>query len=153
MSRSPVSYVRAHVASVLLVSSLLAFLLWTWLTLLVVGLLAVVTSYFWHGLAFWAGTITVLLQVLRLGLMALAVGWAYLFVDAWRLGQPLTLRLVLDQGYWHDGIYTPSSPDKYAEDILAMKSLGYNTLRKHTSNMHAHRRQVNPLSQKKRKRN
>ena len=33
MSRSPVSYVRAHVASVLLVSSLLAFLLWTWLTL------------------------------------------------------------------------------------------------------------------------
>jgi beta-galactosidase/beta-glucuronidase len=38
---------------------------------------------------------------------------------------------VLDQGYWHDGIYTPSSPDKYAEDILAMKSLGYNTLRKH----------------------
>ncbi len=38
---------------------------------------------------------------------------------------------VLDQGYWHDGIYTPSSPDKYAEDILAMKALGYNTLRKH----------------------
>ncbi|WP_416956465.1 LCP family protein [Nocardioides sp. T5] len=66
--------------------------LWTWLTLLVVGLLAVVTSYFWHGLAFWAGTSTVLLQVLRLGLMALAVGWAYLFVDAWRLGQPLTLQ-------------------------------------------------------------
>jgi LCP family protein required for cell wall assembly len=66
--------------------------LWTWLTLLVVGVLAVVTSYFWHGLAFWAGTSTVLLQVLRLGLMALAVGWAYLFVDAWRLGQPLTLQ-------------------------------------------------------------
>lgn len=66
--------------------------LWTWLTLLVVGLLAVVTSYFWHGLAFWAGTSTVLLQMLRLGLMALAVGWAYLFVDAWRLGQPLTLQ-------------------------------------------------------------
>ena len=66
--------------------------LWTWLTLAVVGLLAVVTSYFWHGLAFWAGTSTVLLQVLRLGLMALAVGWAYLFVDAWRLGQPLTLQ-------------------------------------------------------------
>jgi polyisoprenyl-teichoic acid--peptidoglycan teichoic acid transferase len=66
--------------------------LWTWLTLLVVGVLAAVTSYFWHGLAFWAGTSTVLLQVLRLGLMALAVGWAYLFVDAWRLGQPLTLQ-------------------------------------------------------------
>lgn len=66
--------------------------LWTWLTLLVVGVLAAVSSYFWHGLAFWAGTSTVLLQVLRLGLMALAVGWAYLFVDAWRLGQPLTLQ-------------------------------------------------------------
>ena len=38
---------------------------------------------------------------------------------------------VLDQGYWHDGIYTPSSPDKFAEDILAMKALGFNTLRKH----------------------
>lgn len=66
--------------------------LWTWLTLLVVGVLMTVSSYFWHGLAFWAGTSTVLLQVLRLGLMVLAVGWAYLFVDAWRLGQPLTLQ-------------------------------------------------------------
>src|SRR6478672_8151815 len=44
----------------------------TWLALLVVGLLAVVSSYFWHGVAFWAGTNTLLLQVLRLGLMALA---------------------------------------------------------------------------------
>lgn len=66
--------------------------LWTWLTLLVVGVLAVLTSYVWHGLAFWAGTSTGLLQVLRLGLIVLAVGWAYLFVDAWRLGQPLTLQ-------------------------------------------------------------
>jgi LCP family protein required for cell wall assembly len=66
--------------------------LWTWLTLLVVGVLAVVVSYVWNGVAFWAGTNTALLQALRLGLMALAVGWAYLFVDAWRLGQPLTLQ-------------------------------------------------------------
>jgi LCP family protein required for cell wall assembly len=66
--------------------------LWTWLALVTVGVLTVVTSYFWHGLAFWAGTSTWLLQVLRLGLMVLAVGWAYLFVDAWRLGQPLTLQ-------------------------------------------------------------
>jgi LCP family protein required for cell wall assembly len=66
--------------------------LWTWLTLLVVGLLAVLVSYVWNGVAFWAGTNTALLQGLRLGLMALAVGWAYLFVDAWRLGQPLTLQ-------------------------------------------------------------
>ena len=46
-------------------------------------------------------------------------------------GVPYFFNGVLDQGYWHDGIYTPSSPDKYAEDILAMKSLGFNTLRKH----------------------
>ena len=64
----------------------------TWIALLAIGLLAVVTSYFWHGFALKAGTDTTLLQVLRLALMALAVGWAYLFVDAWRLGQPLTLQ-------------------------------------------------------------
>ena len=46
-------------------------------------------------------------------------------------GEPYFFNGVLDQGYWHDGIYTPSSPDKFADDILAMKSLGYNTLRKH----------------------
>ena len=64
----------------------------TWAVLLVVGVAALVASFFWHGVAFWAGTNTTVLQVLRLGLMALAVGWAYLFVDAWRLGQPLTLQ-------------------------------------------------------------
>lgn len=64
----------------------------TWLALLVLGVAALVASYAWHGVAFWAGTNTTLLQVLRVGLMGLAVGWAYLFVDAWRLGQPLTLQ-------------------------------------------------------------
>ncbi len=38
---------------------------------------------------------------------------------------------VLDQGYFSDGIYTPASPSEYERDILAMKSLGFNTLRKH----------------------
>jgi polyisoprenyl-teichoic acid--peptidoglycan teichoic acid transferase len=38
-------------------------------------------------------TKTWLLFLLRLVLMAGAVGWAYLFVDAWRIGQPLTLGL------------------------------------------------------------
>jgi polyisoprenyl-teichoic acid--peptidoglycan teichoic acid transferase len=64
----------------------------TWVFLLVLGLGTVVASYFWHGLAFWAGTETTLLLLVRLLLIALAVGWAYLFVDAWRLGQPLTLQ-------------------------------------------------------------
>ena len=38
---------------------------------------------------------------------------------------------LLDQGYWSDGLYTPASPDGFETDILAMKSLGFNTLRKH----------------------
>ena len=38
---------------------------------------------------------------------------------------------LLDQGYWPDGIFTPAKPECYAEDILAMKKLGFNTLRKH----------------------
>ena len=46
-------------------------------------------------------------------------------------GEPYFFNGVLDQGYWHDGIYTPSSPDCFAIDIKAMKSLGFNTIRKH----------------------
>lgn len=46
-------------------------------------------------------------------------------------GEPYFFNGLLDQGYWHDGIYTPESPSAYASDILAMKSLGFNTLRKH----------------------
>src|SRR4051794_17486379 len=30
-------------------------------------------------------------DVLRFGLMIVAIGWAYLFVDAWRIGEPLAL--------------------------------------------------------------
>ena len=37
----------------------------------------------------------------------------------------------MDQGYWSDGIYTPASPTCFEEDILKMKELGFNTLRKH----------------------
>lgn len=46
-------------------------------------------------------------------------------------GKPYFFHGLLDQGYWSDGLYTPASPDGYREDILAMKSLGFNTLRKH----------------------
>ena len=46
-------------------------------------------------------------------------------------GKPYFFNGVLDQGYWESGIYTPPSPEGFAEDILAMKALGYNTLRKH----------------------
>ena len=46
-------------------------------------------------------------------------------------GQPYFFHGVLDQGYWPDGLYTPADPQCYADDILAMKKLGFNTLRKH----------------------
>ncbi len=46
-------------------------------------------------------------------------------------GKPYFFHGLLDQGYWPDGLLTPPSPDCYAEDILAMKALGFNTLRKH----------------------
>ncbi|MDO5449186.1 MAG: glycoside hydrolase family 2 TIM barrel-domain containing protein, partial [Clostridia bacterium] len=46
-------------------------------------------------------------------------------------GEPYFFNGLLDQGYWHDGIYTPHSYKCYEEDILAMKKLGFNTLRKH----------------------
>ncbi len=45
--------------------------------------------------------------------------------------KPYFMNGVLDQGYYSDGIYTPASEQAFIDDILAMKSLGLNTLRKH----------------------
>ena len=46
-------------------------------------------------------------------------------------GKPYFFHGLLDQGYWPDGILTPAAPECYADDILSMKKLGFNTLRKH----------------------
>ena len=46
-------------------------------------------------------------------------------------GKPYFFHGLLDQGYWPDGLFTPASPECFAEDILAMKRLGFNTLRNH----------------------
>ncbi len=46
-------------------------------------------------------------------------------------GEPYFFHGLLDQGYWPDGIFTPAAPECYADDILAMKKLGFNMLRKH----------------------
>ena len=46
-------------------------------------------------------------------------------------GKPYFFHGLLDQGYWPDGIFTPAKAECYAEEILAMKRLGFNTLRKH----------------------
>ena len=46
-------------------------------------------------------------------------------------GKPYFFHGLLDQGYWSDGLFTPACPECYAKDILEMKALGFNTLRKH----------------------
>ena len=46
-------------------------------------------------------------------------------------GKPYFFHGLLDQGYYSDGIYTPASPEGYKYDILSMKDLGFNMLRKH----------------------
>ena len=46
-------------------------------------------------------------------------------------GKPIFMHAVLDQGYFEDGIYLPENEDEFEKDILRMKELGYNTLRKH----------------------
>lgn len=70
---------------------LLALRVWlgTWVAVLV-GALAVALD---HGLALTLGSTTWFLLLLRLALLVGAVGWALLFMDAWRLGQPLSLGL------------------------------------------------------------
>ncbi len=46
-------------------------------------------------------------------------------------GKPVFLHGVLDQGYFEDGLFLPAEPEEYERDILRMKELGFNTLRKH----------------------
>ncbi len=46
-------------------------------------------------------------------------------------GEPYFFHGLLDQGYYPDGIYLPGSSAGYKQDILRMKALGFNTLRKH----------------------
>ena len=45
--------------------------------------------------------------------------------------KPYFFHGLLDQGYFHDGIFLPETPQGYTKDILTMKQLGFNMLRKH----------------------
>jgi polyisoprenyl-teichoic acid--peptidoglycan teichoic acid transferase len=65
--------------------------IWVALLLTVAG--SLVLAALWHEYAFWLVFNTTVLGYLRLALMVLAIGWAGLFLDAWRIGQPLTLAL------------------------------------------------------------
>lgn len=45
--------------------------------------------------------------------------------------KPIFMHGVLDQGYYGDGIFLPAEEEEYERDILRMKELGFNMLRKH----------------------
>ncbi|GAB3266097.1 hypothetical protein GCM10027425_32180 [Alteromonas gracilis] len=63
-----------------------------WLGLIALALLVVGVGMLSRGFVFWMVSSTFVLGLVKFGLMILAVGWAYLFVDAWRLGDPLKMR-------------------------------------------------------------
>ena len=62
-----------------------------WLGLWATLLLVAGVGFLWHGLLFTLFSNTFLLALLRLTFIGLALGWAALFIDAWRLGRPLEL--------------------------------------------------------------
>src|SRR6478752_6193624 len=64
-----------------------------WAVLLLSAFVTLVAGLVWHGLFFRLAFDTAALLWLRLLLTGLAIGWAFLFIDAWRLGQPLTLNM------------------------------------------------------------
>ena len=65
--------------------------IWAGLVLLFVAAMGAATLH--HQYVFWFVSDTTMLGVVRLALMVLAVGWAALFLDAWRIGQPLSLTI------------------------------------------------------------
>ncbi len=46
-------------------------------------------------------------------------------------GKPYYHHGVLDQGYWKDGLYTPPSEKAMEDDLIIIKRMGFNTVRKH----------------------
>ncbi|HWU22959.1 MAG TPA: LCP family protein [Nocardioides sp.] len=62
-----------------------------WLALLVVGAVGLLGTYLWPFFMLGLAIKLHLFAVARLVMIALALGWVYLLVDAWRIGQPLTL--------------------------------------------------------------
>ncbi len=64
-----------------------------WFALGTVLVLTLLVGLLWNGLVLEIALTPWLLGLVRLVLMAAAVGWAALFVDAWRIGHPLSLHL------------------------------------------------------------
>lgn len=53
--------------------------------------------------------------------------YRYIYVN----GKPVFLSGLLDQGFWAEGIYTAPSEGALKDDVLDMKELGFNMIRKH----------------------
>ncbi|WP_235529936.1 LCP family protein [Nocardioides sp. Root151] len=62
-----------------------------WMGLIATSVLLFLITLVWHKFAFKMAFNLGALDLVRLLMMGIAIGWAALFVDAWRLGQPLTL--------------------------------------------------------------
>ena len=62
------------------------------LVLLGAGVFLFLVGLVLDSFVFWLLSNTYVLGLVRFALMGVAIGWAYLFVDAWRLGNPLALR-------------------------------------------------------------
>jgi len=62
-----------------------------WFSVLLVGGLIFALGLLSHSFAFWFFLNPFWLSMMRFLLMGLAVGWAFLFIDAWRIGEPLAL--------------------------------------------------------------
>ena len=62
-----------------------------WFTCIAVLVGTIALGLLSHSFVFWLAANTFVLGLLRVGLCVLAIGWALLFIDAWRLGEPLRL--------------------------------------------------------------
>ena len=63
-----------------------------WLGLVAVLVATALVGLVWNGAVFYLVSNTMLLAILRIVLTLAAIGWVALFMDAWRLGQPLSLQ-------------------------------------------------------------
>ena len=64
-----------------------------WLGLWVLGTVTLTTIAVNHGSVFWFASNPTVLLLARFLLIALALGWGALFLDAWRIGNPRSLEL------------------------------------------------------------
>jgi LCP family protein required for cell wall assembly len=63
-----------------------------WFGLILTAVVLFGLGMMFSSFVFWLLSSTFVLGLLRIVLIAVAVGWAFLFMDAWRLGDPLALR-------------------------------------------------------------